>query len=208
MAVDRRLKKQVKECTSDHQIIYGDEFIKALTSVLVREMISQRGVEKLIILGETEDFADFLEHMSDYKIPISLQSFNPARYEVFTYRLLYDKGCAICTSYINPDNWEKGDLVIIFDRNLQRFSMGIPGVFCVRLIDESKDLAPELEHMLIANGLEPNLYNLAPLLETCLKAWSNWEQNKSSCRTGKNFVYYRELGDHIGLWDLFLDNAL
>ncbi|NLG32452.1 MAG: hypothetical protein GX550_02930 [Syntrophomonadaceae bacterium] len=99
-------------------------------------------------------------------------------------------------------------MVIIFDQNLQRFSMGMPGVFCIRLIDESKGLAPELEHMLVTNGLEPNLYNLAPLLETCLKTWANLEQNKSSYRTGTNFVYYRELGDDIGLWDLFLDNAL
>lgn len=214
LAVDRRLKQQFLKLSNSFPLIFGDNFIKALASVLIRQMLTAKDIKKLVIAGETDKFTDFIERIAEYGVPVSIQSYNPARYELLTYRLLYEKGNAVSNSYFNPENWDKDDLVVMFDPDRRQMGLKTPRSFCIKLGNNCSRLAPELENSLRSNGLEANTYNLAPIMETCLMSEAGIlevcaEQNMPvDINEGKAFIYLEEAGERLGIWDFFLDKPI
>ncbi|MDD3269205.1 MAG: hypothetical protein PHX14_07780 [Syntrophomonadaceae bacterium] len=213
MAVDRRHKKQFSELFKSLPLVFGDNFIKALASVLVRETLSRRDIKKLVVVGDTDYFADFINEISNLGIPVSLQSHHPSRQEVLAYRLLYEKGHAISTSYIKPQQWQRGDLVLMFDSDQQQLAITYPQAFYIKLGNDACNFALELEHRLYSNGIDHALHNLAPILEISLLSkagiWDRGiEQNNAKGEEGQCFLLLQELGYELGLWDLFLDKAI
>lgn len=213
MAVDRRHKQQFLDLFSGLPMIFGDNFIKALASVLVRETLSRREIKKLIIVGDTEYFPEFVYEVSSLGIPVSLQNYNPCPYEVMAYRLLYEKGQAVSTSYITPQNWERSDLVLMFDPDGQQMAISSPQAFCIKLSNDAIGLARELEGRLKKNGIDWALHNLAPIMEISLLSKAGiWEpdaeQNNAKGDEGRRFLLLQKLGYDLGLWDLFLDKAI
>lgn len=212
MAVDRRHKKQFSELFSNLPLVFGDNFIKALASVLVRETLSRRDIKKLVVVGDTDYFLDFISEISNLGIPVSLQSDHPSRQEILAYHLLYEKGHAVSTSYIKPQHWQRGDLVLMIDQDRQQLALTYPQAFYLRLGNDVCNLALELEQRLQQNGMDRALHNLAPILEISLLAKAGiWdhdaEQNKAKGE-GQCFLFLQELGYELGLWDLFLDKAI
>ncbi len=212
MAVDRRHKKQFSELFSNLPLVFGDNFIKALASVLVRETLSRRDIKKLVVVGDTDYFLDFISEISNLGIPVSLQSDHPSRQEILAYHLLYEKGHAVSTSYIKPQHWQRGDLVLMIDQDRQQLAITYPQAFYLRLGNDVCNLALELEQRLQQNGIDRALHNLAPILEISLLAKAGiWdhdaEQNKAKGE-GQCFLFLQELGYELGLWDLFLDKAI
>ncbi|MEN6327990.1 MAG: hypothetical protein ABFD18_17495 [Syntrophomonas sp.] len=212
MAVDRRHKKQFSELFSNFPLVFGDNFIKALASVLVRETLSRRDIKKLVVIGDTDYFLDFISEISNLGIPVSLQSDHPSRQEILAYHLLYEKGHAVSTSYIKPQHWQRGDLVLMLDQEQQQLAITYPQAFYLKLSNNASNLALELEQRLQQNGIDHALHNLAPILEISLLAKAGiWdrdaEQNKPKGE-GQCFLFLQELGYELGLWDLFLDKAI
>lgn len=213
LAVDRRHKKQFSELFNRLSLVFGDNFIKALASVLVKETLSRRDIKKLVIVGDTDCFADFITEISNLGIPVSLQSYHPGRQEILAYRLLYEKGHAVSTSYINPQNWQRGDLILMFDPDQQQLAITYPQAFYIKLSNDVSDLALELENRLQNNGISHALHNLAPILEISLLSkagiWGeNAEQNDARGEEGQRFLILQKLGYELGLWNLFLDKAI
>ncbi|MDD2620412.1 MAG: hypothetical protein PHC92_07065 [Syntrophomonadaceae bacterium] len=213
MAVDRRHKKQFSELFNQLPLVFGDNFIKALASVMIRETLSRRNINKLVVVGDTEYFADFICEISNLGIPVSLQSHNPCRQEVMAYRLLYEKGHAVSTSYIKPQHWQRGDLILMFDPDQQQLAITYPQAFYIKLSNEVCNLALELENRLQKNGIDYLLHNLAPILEISLLSkagiWgSDAEQNNAREGEGQRFLVLQKIGYELGLWDLFLDKAI
>ncbi|MEN6347915.1 MAG: hypothetical protein ABFD08_00750 [Syntrophomonas sp.] len=213
MAVDRRHKRQFLKLFNNFPLIFGDNFIKALASVLVRETLSRRDIKKLVIVGETEYFPDFINEVGSLGIPVSLQNYNPRPLEVLARRLLYEKGQAVSTSCINPENWEKGDMVLMFDPDGWQMAISSPQAFCIKLSNEACNLSRDLEVNLRRNGIEWALHNLAPILEISLLSKAGiWapgaEHNNAGNDESRRFLDVQELGYKAGLWDLFLDKAI
>jgi len=213
LAVDRCLKSLLHGWMPAGNLLFGDDFIKALAAVLVTRMLSRRELKKLIIVGDMANPLPFVSRLCSLGLPVSLQSYHPARYEVLSYRLLYEKGWALAASYLEPATWEKGDLAIIIDgENLA--GIHHTEAFCLRLNNNSRGWSPQLEHGLESSGIVPTLNNLAPIVESCL-----WSQAGFSSRYAEHarseqwgphdendsFVRLEALGASIGLWDIFRD---
>jgi len=214
LAVDRRLKSVLHGLMPAVNLIFGDNFIKALAAALVARMLSRREVKKLIIVGDMDKPLGFASRLCGFGLPVSIQSYHPARYEVLSYRLLYENGCVFSTSYLDPANWEKGDLAIIFD------GANLAGIhhseaFCLGLNNASWGWSPQLECGLENSGIPPTLNNLAPIVESCL--WSQAGFSEHYAEQARNdllefddaaddFVKLELLGNRIGLWDIFLDH--
>lgn len=216
LAADRRLKRQLLELSVNFPLVLGDNFIKALAVALTVRMLSRRELKRVILVGETDYFPDFISGICAYGIPLSIQSRFPARYEVMAYRLLYEKGYAVSTSLLRPQTWDKGELVFILDPREEGAAAAFPRASCVPLTDNSRGLAPELEAWLDSNGIVNDLYNLAPIMETCMLAEAgflppsgeNIGTNMAAMEEGRRFLELQEVGTELGLWNLFLDKAI
>jgi len=212
MAVDRRLKEYFYKREEGILLVFGDNFIKAAAYVFIKEVLSRRDINKLVIVGEIEYLSEFIESVSEFDLPISIQNPDPSKYEVMTYRLLYEKGRAIINSQVNPRKWEKGNLVIIFDKQFDQVSVGIPDVLLYRFTNDSQGLASDLEMGLAKSGINPFLYSLAPIMETCLLSQAGFsiaggEQDMLIQDEAVVFRKIIELGDNAGLWDILLDKV-
>lgn len=213
LAVDRRLKSSLNGWLPAGNLLFGDDFIKALAVALVTRMLSRRELKKLIIVGEMDNPLAFVSRLCGLGLPVSLQSYHPARYEVLSYRLMYEKGWAMAASYLEPATWEKGDLAIIIDdENLA--GIHHTEAFCLSLSNDSRGWSPQLEHGLESSGIAPTLNNLAPIVESCL--WSQAGFSRRYAEQASNdlwglqaetdsFIRLEALGDSIGLWDIFRD---
>lgn len=216
MAVDRRLKKQLLELSIGFPLVFGDNFIKALAAAITARILSRRQIKRIIMVGEVEHYAEFISGISRCGVPLSIQTMFPAQYEVMTYRLLYEQGYAVSTSLLNPYSWEAGDLVFVFDPQGDELAVAFPQICCFRLTNDVSGLAPELEAKLNRNGMESRLYNLAPIMETCMLGEAGilspgGEQiraNEADGGEGNIFLTLQQVGDELGLWDLFLDKGI
>ncbi|QGU00495.1 hypothetical protein SYNTR_1901 [Candidatus Syntrophocurvum alkaliphilum] len=211
LAVDRRLKSNFHELSNNFSMVFGDNFIKALSINYLEQMLSKREVKRIIIAGIIPDLDIFIEKLCDYSIPVSLQNFYPSKYEQFAYRLLYDKGVAVSTSFVTPSTWEKGDLIFIFEPQYQRYTVASPDSFFIKLTDNRQGISLELEEKLKKSGLNSSLYNLAPVLESCLisKAGINnpYEENKGLTNVQEvkknTFEQIKQVADDLDIWELF-----
>lgn len=209
LAVDRRLKEDFSALDCKYPLIFGDFFIEALALVQTRRLLSHYRVRKIIIVGASAHFPMFLEALSEFGVPVSIQDYRPDRYEVLAYRLLYEKGCAVSTSLLNPAEWNRGDLVIALTSGC---NFGGYPCLCLYLGDDQYGFAPELDRRLQQNGWEGRLHHLAPLLESTMLAKAGYfELNEEPIKFSDNMIdlpYLEELGSQMGLWDRFLDKAL
>lgn len=216
MAVDRRLKQQLLKLSIGFPLVFGDNFIKALAAAITTRMLSQREIKRIIMVGEVEHYAEFISGISLCRVPLSIQTMFPAQYEVMTYRLLYEQGYAVSTSLLNPHSWEPGDLVFVFDPLREGLAVAFPQVCCIQLTNNVCGLAPELEVKLGRNGIDSRLHNLAPIMETCMLGEAGilspgGEQIRANAVNGGEgnvFLTLQQVGDELGLWDLFLDKAI
>ncbi len=216
MAVDCRLKQQMLKLSIGFPLVFGDNFIKALAAAITARMLSRREIKRIIMVGEVEHYAEFISGISLYGVPLSIQTMFPSQYEVMTYRLLYEQGYAVSTSLFNPHSWKPGDLVFVFDPLREGLAVAFPQVCCIQLTNNICGLAPELEAKLSQNGMASSLYNLAPIMETCMLGEagilsSGGEQiraNEANGSEGNIFLTLQQVGDELGLWDLFLDKAI
>ncbi len=213
LAVDRRLKHELSHLDFGMPLLYGDYFVEVLAIVLTRRFLSRHAASKIIVVGTTRRFPMFLEAISQFYLPVSIQSFNPTHYEVLSYKLLYEKGCAVSTSYYNPDNWEKGDLVLGFQGMQYEPQARFTRASYFDLSNDSQGWAPELEWQMKNNGLGWRLYNLSPLLECTLLSKAGYyqtdeEANKVREEMLVDLPVMEELGSQMGIWEQFLDKAL
>lgn len=214
MAADRRLKKTFAPSEAMFPLIFGDNFVKALAAVLVRHTLERRQVDKLVVVGNMLELLPLLEHLSGYKLPISVQNQHPVSSEITAQRLLYEKGLAISNSYISPENWSKGDLIILFQPGYKRMALASPGAFYLELTNESQSLAPSLENALIRAGMDNRLPILAPILESILFTKAGISQlcvEKDDLnyrfKSGADLEMLIEAGEQLGLWELFRQNC-
>jgi len=215
MGVDRRLKNIFTAEEHHLSLIFGDCFLSVLAGVLINQAVSRHEIKRLILLGDIPHLWPLIQTISGHQIPISLQNFCPKRYEIMVHRLLYEEGLAVSNSCINPQSWEQGDLVLSVEPQQARIRLASPHIFQIRLDDECSGAAPELEQVLQEAGLDPQMYNLAPILESCLLA----QAGKSVHSGESNYLdaefmsadVYREMmeaGYHLGMWEPFLDKAV
>lgn len=209
LAVDRRLKEDFLSLDCKYPLVFGDFFIEVLALVQIRRIVSNYRVKKIIIVGASAHFSMLLEALSQFGVPVSIQSSRPDRYEVLAYRLLYEKGCAVSTSLFNPTEWEKGDLVVALASGCDFRSYPC---LCLHLGDDQYGLAPELDRRLKLSGWEGRLHHLAPLLESTMLAKAGYfESNEEPIKFNDHMLdlpYLEGLGSQMGLWDRFLDKAL
>lgn len=213
LAVDRRLKSLPAGCLPATPLVFGDNFVKALADALVARMVSRRDLKKIIVVGDLDNPLGFAARLCSYGLPVSVQSYHPSRYEVVSYKLLYEKGCALATSYLEPATWERGDLAIVFDgENLA--GVHNSEAFCLRLDNSSRGWSPQLEYGLELNGIPGTLNNLAPIVESCLWFQAGFSQCyaeharsdlQEPVNEADSFLKLETLGDSIGLWDVFAD---
>ena len=211
MGVDRRLRGLFMTQQHNLPLVYGDHFITALAAILVGRVMERQPVNKLILVGDIPDICSLINNMSRYRIPISVQNYHPARYEIMIHRLLYEEGLAVSNSYINPNNWVRGDLVVSVEPDSRSLALASPEAFYIRLDNDSSGLAPELEEILGRGGMNGCLHTLAPILESCLL-----EQAGNIIHDGEDNYFYREekadelhdrlieAGESMGLWEPFL----
>ncbi|MDD3894603.1 MAG: hypothetical protein PHU36_06235 [Syntrophomonadaceae bacterium] len=208
LAVDRRLKQNLQPWSKKLSLLFGDQFIKALAYTLIKESIERTAVRKIILTGEMAGAEDLLETVATFRVPVSIQSNMPANYELMTYRLLYEKGCAISNSFIRPQDWKHGDVVIAFDGVSSGLSMVAPGICYRSLTYETQNLAPELEAYLSRGGINPQLGTLAPIMESCLlPAGEMLSNSEQQIENSYKFLDIQKQGKQLGLWDHFLDKA-
>lgn len=214
MAVDRSLKQHLGKLANNYSVVFGDNFIKALANKIITATISKHEIKKIILLGETEFFEDFLEVIAGYEVPLSIQNENPHQYEIMAHRILYEKGCAISNSYIAPENWETGDMIVRFNNEKGGLTVGSPALYYLEFSNENVAMAPDLEASLRVSGIPPSFDTLAPIMETCLltkAGFSNLNAEQSDANvlnSGKFFLRLQEVGNNLGIWDLFLDNGI
>lgn len=214
LAVDRRLKNEFFSLINNYPLIFGDNFIKALASVLVREFISRRPIKRIIVAGEIPEMPGLLEDFRQYGIPVSIQNNNPSASEIMAYHLLYEKGVAVSTSYINPMEWEKGDLAVLFEAD--NLAWAAPSSFIIDLTSNGTCLAPELANTLRLREMDASINTIAPILESCLWSKAGFidkreEQNNAvTVLPGPKNVWFEfsKIGEEIGLWDFFLDKGI
>lgn len=211
LAVDRRLKKDFLQLSTSFPLIFGDNFIKALTNVIIRFNISARDINRLVVVGEMTQMPLFIEKLKQFDLPVSIQNYCPDQYEIMAYHMLYAKGIAVSTSYINPREWGKNDLVMIFDPVYRNVILTAAQIFTVNLMDESQGLAPQLEQTLENRGLPADLGVMAPVLESCLLSQAGFPAADSeSAENGAGAASWEQLEDlgyQSGLWDYFLDKV-
>ncbi len=211
LAVDRRLKNELTEITNGQVIVYGDNFIKALAHVIIKNLLNRYELHKIIIVGTTEDFPGFISSLEQYCLPISLQALYPRQQELFAHHLLYEKGQAVSTSYLNPQNWERDDLIIILTDLAESITDKNNAGLTIYLNNCSCSLAPRLDSEFECNGLFPALYNIAPILESCLLAKAGIQNSGTESITVNTpkaeFLTLENIGHQWGLWDLFLDKV-
>lgn len=210
MAADRRLKNVFADTEAMFPLVFGDNFIKALAAVLVRQVLEMRAVNKLVLVGDMLELMPLLENLGRYLLPISVQNMHPARYETTAYQLLYEKGLAITNSCLCPHSWEEGDLIVLFEAPYRRMALASPQAFYIELTDESRGLAPSLEMALNMVGLDNRLQTLAPILESCLSAKAgiletNAEKEDLDYKpnNGEDVETFIELGEDMGIWEPF-----
>jgi len=210
MAADRRIKKALEITEPMFPVIYGDNFIKILAAELVRQSMENRCIDKLVLVGNMIELIPLLEHLSRYPVPISVQTTHPVRYEYTAHKLLYEKGLAISNSYISPEAWKKGDLIVFFEAGYRRMAMASPRAFYIELSNESRGLAPGLENALTMAGMDGSLQTLAPILESCLYTKAGIPQPvaekenldfQQNCR--EEFEMLLETGEDMGMWETF-----
>ncbi len=212
MAVDRNLKNYFPN--PDCNLIFGDNFIKALAHVIIAKTLNKHQIKKIIIVGETDYFPDFLETLTNFELPISMQNSIPQEYEIISHRILYESGCAVSNSYLAPENWNRGDIVLAFAPDLGGLSILALGLYSVEFTNNKVNIIPELASSLLESGVELGINSLAPIFETSI--WSkrgflefDGEKEKSlELFDGQSFLKLQELGDKLGIWDLFLDNII
>lgn len=210
MAADRRMKKLLEITAPMFPVIFGDNFIKVLAAVLVRDTLQNHAVDKLIVVGDMPDLIPLLEHLARYLVPISVQNTQPARFEYTAYKLLYERGLAVSNSYICPESWEKGDLILLFDAACKRLALAARHTFYIELINESRGLAPGLENDLSRVGMDDHLQTLAPILESCLYTKAGIEQASVEkleldlqVNQSMELEKWIKAGDEMGLWEVF-----
>jgi hypothetical protein len=212
MAADRRLKMSLQTAEAKFPLLFGDNFIKALAAVMVKHALGKRNINKLIMVGEMAELLPLVDHLGGYGLPVSVQNQRPARDEAITWRLLYDKGWAVSNSYINPENWMRGDLIILFQSGYKRLAMAAPGTFWLELNDEGHNLAPSLENALVRVGMDNHLSMLAPILESILYSKAGISANDveinglefaPQIKNGADLETLIEAGEKLGLWEPF-----
>ncbi len=215
MAADRRLKKTLINSSAMFPLIFGDNFIKALAAVLVRQALECQAIEKLVLVGDMNELLPLLENLGRYLLPISVQNTHPARYEYTAYHLLYEKGLAISNSYLSPESWVEGDLILLFDAGYRRLALAAPRAFYIELADDSQGLAPSLERALHQAGLDPGLQTLAPILEACLYAkagipapYAEKEKLEDQPGAREDFETLITTGEDMGIWEPFLNDRV
>lgn len=215
MAVDRTLKSLLQARNSAASFCFGDEFVKALAVVVGRKVLSRHAINRLILVGEIPGLERFLEVLSHFETPITVQSSQPSRYEIMDYRLLYEKGLAVSNGLIQPRNWQKGDLILAFEPGHYEFVVTAPGLFFFGLDDSGEGLAPDLENILEFAGLNPALHTLAPILESCLCTKAGFQglgeeitMSGTDAVLNRSFESLIQAGDEIGLWESFLDKGI
>ncbi|MEA1960133.1 MAG: hypothetical protein U9N81_02370 [Bacillota bacterium] len=215
MAVDRRLKPLFQSVDYADQLCFGDDFVKALAVVLTRETLKRFPVQRLIVVGTVPGMEEFIEYLTLFDTPITLQNFQPGRYEIMVYRLLYEKGLAVSNNSIQSRNWSSGDLVLTFEPTVYPFALSVPDLFFFGLHNDGHGMAPVLENVIATSGLDAGLHTLAPIFESCLyrKAGfnkSDRELNLSSKKgtTKRQFEVLIQAGDQVGLWEPFLDKGI
>lgn len=210
LAVDRLLKGQYHATLNGLKTVFGDHFIKALALAFIKRILGRHGVKRVIIATDHEDLAAFIDYMPRLGVPLSVQSYHPARYEPIAYQMMYEKGLAVSTSLFNPHSWEKGDLVVVFDPRDRFIALSHQSMFFLQLGNKSCNLAPDLEVSLGSYGIKSGLHSLAPILELCLMPAAT---GLSPLNGGygidhpQAFVALEEAASSRGLWDLFLDKA-
>lgn len=208
LAVDRSLKKQLLQLSTTFPLIFGDNFIKVLVLVLIRYYLNRQAFKRLVVVGEMSDLPEFMPTLKQFDTPVSIQNYFPARYEVMAYHMLYEKGIAISTSYVNPRGWEPGDLVIIVDSVYKKYIPLANRTIFLNLIDESRGLAPGLEKCLERRGLATSLNVMAPVMESCLLSQAGYASAHGE-QIEDTLLWQRmeHLGEQAGVWDYFLDKA-
>ncbi|HPT70374.1 MAG TPA: hypothetical protein PKW50_09515 [Syntrophomonas sp.] len=212
MAADRRLKMSLQNGEAKFPLLFGDNFIKALAAVMVKHVLERRAINKLVMVGEMAELIPLLDHLGGYGLPVSVQNQRPACDEALAWRLLYDKGWAVSNSYIRPENWSCGDLIILFQSGYKRLAMASPGTFWLELNNEGHNLAPSLENALVRVGMDDHLSMLAPILESILYAKAGISGNNveinglefvPEIKNGADLETLIEAGEQLGLWEPF-----
>lgn len=212
MAADRRLKMPLQTGEAKFPLLFGDNFIKALAAVMVRNALEKKAINKLIMVGEMAELLPLLDHLGGYGLPVSVQNQRPTRDEAIAWRLLYDKGWAVSNSYISPENWNRGDLIILFQSGYKRLAMAAPGTFWLELNDEGHNLAPSLENALVRVGMDDHLSMLAPILESILYTKAGISANDveingleiaPEIKNGTDLETLINAGEQLGLWEPF-----
>jgi len=212
MAADRRLKMSLQTGEAKFPLLFGDNFIKALAAVMVKHALERKTINKLIMVGKMAELFPLVDHLGGYGLPVSVQNQCPARDEAIAWRLLYDKGWAVSNSYISPENWMQGDLIILFQPGYKRLAMAAPGAFWLELNDEGHNLAPSLENELVRVGMDNHLSMLAPILESILYTKAGISGNNveinglefvPEIKNGADLETLIEAGEQLGLWEPF-----
>lgn len=199
MAVDRSLKGKFTEEPQEFKLLFGDRFIQALAVVWTAGIVSRQAVNRIVLVGETQDFMAFTDFMTEFGVPVCIQALHPSRYEVMAHELLYQKGSVVSVGALNPLRWETGDLIIGFDYNVVDMISYSQKITAMAFCDYSTGLAPELEENLEYFGLPGRLNNLAPMVESYLLS--------SSGAAEATFAELVAQGQELGLWELFLDKV-
>lgn len=208
LAVDRYLKKQLLQLSTSFPLLFGDNFIKALALAMIRFHLNHKSLKRLVVVGEIPYMSEFMETLKQFDTPVSIQNYFPSRYEVMAYHMLYEKGIAISTSYVNPRGWEAGDLIIIVDTVYSKFTPLAARTISLNLTDGSQGLAPGLEKCLEQRGLASGLNVMAPVLESCLLNQAGIPTvHGEEIESVLLWEQMERLGDQVGLWDYFLDKA-
>lgn len=208
LAVDRRLKDQFP--SPGVGLIFGDHFVKALAAAHIKRTLSKHDVKRIIIATDNEDLAEFMDYASRFGVPLSVQTYHPARYEPVAYQMMYEKGLAVSTSMFNPQSWERGDLVVVFDPQDRFMTLSSRSLFYLQLGNGSSNLAPALESSLSSCGVKACLHTLAPILELCLGPIAELPpaaDGKGGTNHTRAFIALEKAAASLGLWELFLDKA-
>lgn len=207
LAADRRFKDNLLYLSKHFALTFGDNFIKALALAMTERYLAQKEVKRLVIVGRTDHFPELVEEFLQYSLPLSLQSLCPREDEVMAYRFFYEKGYTLSASYINPESWQAGDLIIFFGCSSAPFIAEKPDIHRLEYHDYSLQLLPEAKEFMQQNGWQVQMHNLAPVLEACfLKEAGIYREGGEKYKEGKLFTLIKDWGEGMDLWDMFLDS--
>jgi hypothetical protein len=209
LAAEHGMQNQLLQLSTTFPLIFGDNFIKVLLLNLTRAVISRIACKRLVLVGEMTDMPEFMPMLKQLAIPVSIQTYFPGRLEVAAYHMLYERGIAVSTSYVNPRGWESGDLVVIIDSAYKRYIPLAARTLLLNLTEDSVGLAPELERCLEQRGLPAGLKVMAPILESCLGRQAGFDPaSGEKVENTRLWQALEQAGEEAGVWDYFLDNAL